>query len=92
MLCLEGNTDIELDETSIFPTVAGHGVFFTHDLEIDFSQLKLRKNCRYLMIVYACRKTTYTHKHQDLFGSIFRELGYETGDTLTNHKHPLVYK
>lgn len=88
ILCLKGSDSSE--PTTAFPTTPGHGVFFSVDHRVDFSELD--PQCEYLIITYANKKAVYIHNENDPLGHDLRQWGYNFGDALNDRLHPIILR
>lgn len=98
MLCLKGpkggiSAEKELLEgNGIFSKKSGNGIYFDGNAPISFSFLMSDPFSRYLLVVYAEKKTFYALKDADPHAHFLKRYGYVFGDRLREEFHPTLYR
>ncbi|MBI5273886.1 MAG: hypothetical protein HY860_02395 [Chlamydiales bacterium] len=71
------------------PSKIGNIVYFSSLWPIDFHELSIIPNQKYLIIGYAKEQAIYRHQPLDPATHELKKLGYVFGDTLVHEHHPI---
>lgn len=88
---IEDSADSDSSE-SPFSTVPGHVVFLHPDFPIDYSLLKHRQGCEYILVTYIKDKSVYCFQEKNVQTHFLKKLGYGFGDRIKEETHPIVYR
>lgn len=88
VICLTGKAEEE--PSGIFPTTPGHGIYLAVEHPVDFSLMS--KECDYLLITYAIRKSVYVLNQNDPLCHDFKQWGYTFSDALTDKLNPIILR
>jgi hypothetical protein len=96
VLALNG-TQQEKEEQSalgmpVFPSKAGHAIYFKSDAPIDWSLLIRERGRHFYLIAYCSAYSRYVLNGGDPQTHALKRLGYIFNDKLKEHLHPIVFR
>jgi hypothetical protein len=87
LLCLRAG-----EPHPLFPSVAGHGVYFDPKVPLDFGFLRRDRERRLLLIAYAEKSSYYYQQNNDPHLHYLKRFGYHFGDKLSIKHIPPVFE
>lgn len=85
----DGPIDAE-NNTSVFPSKAGNGIFIQPSHIINFTELRKKNDQEFLLIVYSEKNAVYIMREGDPQVHALKMLGYVFGDKLSDKLNPIL--